>query len=79
MLANVIREASQTRQVIITTQSPDLISCFAAEEIRVVENVGGVTKIGPLDQHQREVLNQKLFSLGDLLRVEGLWRDESHA
>jgi len=79
VLANVIREASQTRQVIITTQSPDLISCFAAEEIRVVENVGGVTKIGPLDQHQREVLNQKLFSLGDLLRVEGLWRDESHA
>ena len=79
VLANVIREASKERQIIITTQSPDLISCFSADEIRVVESVEGQTKIGPLGAHQREVLNQKLFSLGDLLRVEGLWRDESDA
>lgn len=79
VLANVIREASKDRQIIITTQSPDLISCFSADEIRVVESIDGQTKIGPLGAHQREVLNQKLFSLGDLLRVEGLWRDESDA
>ncbi|WP_395143027.1 AAA family ATPase [Armatimonas sp.] len=79
VLANVIREASKDRQIIITTQSPDLISCFSADEIRVVESVEGQTKIGPLGAHQREVLNQELFSLGDLLRVEGLWRDDSDA
>jgi predicted ATPase len=79
VIANVIREASKKRQIIITTQSPDLISCFSADEIRVVENVDGQTKIGPLGKHQREIINQKLFSLGDLLRVEGLWREDTDA
>jgi predicted ATPase len=79
VIANLIREASIEKQIIITTQSPDLISCFSAEEIRVVENVDGKTEIGPLSSHQREVLNKKLFTSGDLLRIEGLWRETADA
>jgi predicted ATPase len=72
LLADVIREASLRRQIIITTHSPDLISRFSADELRIVELVNGETKIGMLEESQREAINQELFSGGDLLRIEGL-------
>ncbi len=79
VLADVIREASLRRQVIITTQSPDLISRFNADELRVVERVNGATQIGPLDSIQRQAAVDNLFSAGDLLRVEGLRREPDEA
>ena len=75
VLADVIKEASLRQQVIITTQSPDLISHFKPNELRVVERVDGATEIGPLDTRQRKAIVEKLFSAGDLLRVEGLHRE----
>jgi predicted ATPase len=74
VLSNVLREASLRNQILITTQSPDLISRFGVNELRVVERVDGVTQIGPIDEIQRETLNEQLFSAGDLLRIEGLHR-----
>ena len=38
----------------------------------IVERANGVTRIGPLDEIQREAINEELFSAGDLLRIEGL-------
>lgn len=73
VIADFIREASLRRQVIITTQSPDLISHFSADELRIVENVDGETRIGPIEDRQREAINAELFSGGDLLRIEGLF------
>ena len=72
MLSEVIEEAATRSQVLITTQSPDLISRFSADQLRVVERVGTETKIGPIDKGQRETINKQLFSAGDLLRIEGL-------
>jgi predicted ATPase len=72
MLSEVIEEAATRSQVLITTQSPDLISCFSADQLRVVERVGTETQIGPIDEGQREAINKQLFSAGDLLRIEGL-------
>jgi predicted ATPase len=72
MLSEVIEEAATRSQVLITTQSPDLISCFSADQLRVVERVGTETQIGPIDERQREAINTQLFSAGDLLRIEGL-------
>jgi predicted ATPase len=72
MLSDVIKEAATRSQIIITTQSPDLISRFSADQLRVVERVGGDTLIGPIDEGQRESINAQLFSAGDLLRIEGL-------
>ncbi len=72
MLSEVIEEAATRSQVIITTQSPDLISRFSADQLRVVERVGTETQIGPIDEGQREAINAQLFSAGDLLRIEGL-------
>lgn len=72
VLSEVIEEAATRSQVIVTTHSPDLISRFSADQLRVVERVGTKTKIGPIDEGQREAINNQLFSAGDLLRIEGL-------
>ncbi len=74
ILSDLIKEASEKRsQVIITTHSPDLISQFNATDLRVVEwNYQEGTTIAPVDETQIEVVNKKLFSCGDLLRIEGL-------
>jgi predicted ATPase len=73
-LADLISEASQKRsQVIITTHSPDLISKFDPKNLRVVEwNYQDGTTIAPVDETQLEIINDKLFTSGDLLRIEGL-------
>lgn len=72
VLAGVIKEASLRNQIIITTQSPDLISEFPIATLRVVENRQGSTVIGPLLPEQIEAINRDLFTTGDLLRIEGL-------
>jgi predicted ATPase len=75
ILSDIIQEASHRQQVLITTQSPDLISRFNVDELRVVERSNGITQIGLIDDMQREALEEQLFSAGDLLRIEGLRRE----
>lgn len=72
ILADELKSASRRRQLLITTQSPDLIARVAAEELRVVERRAGVTHIAPLEDEQREVIEAQLFDAGELLRSEGL-------
>jgi len=73
-LSELIKEASEKRsQVLISTHSPDLISRFDANDLRVVDwNCRDGTTIAPVDESQIDVINQRLFSSGDLLRIEGL-------
>lgn len=77
VLADVLREASTRGQVLVTTQSPDLIARFGADELRIVERVNGTTQIGPIAESQRQAIEDQLFSGGDLLRIEGLHRSLS--
>ena len=74
VLSDVLYEASRQHQIITTTQSPDLISRFKVSELLVVERVGGISEIGPVDEMQREAVEERLFTSGDLLRIEGLRR-----
>ena len=74
VLSDVLYEASRQHQIITTTQSPDLISRFKVKELLVVERIDGVSEIGPIDEMQREAVEEKLFTSGDLLRIEGLRR-----
>jgi predicted ATPase len=76
VLSDIILEASHRGQLILTTHSPDLISRFPADSLRIVERVEGMTKIDPIRDDQLSVINDKLFSGGDLLRIEGLQRRE---
>jgi predicted ATPase len=77
VLSDVLGEAAAQGQLLITTQSPDLISRFKAEQLRIVERTEGVTCIGQIDDTQRSVIEDQLFSAGDLLRIEGLRRRNS--
>ncbi|MEO6751542.1 MAG: AAA family ATPase [Opitutus sp.] len=74
VLSDVLLEAATRGQLLITTQSPDLISRFSADDLRVVEREEGITSIGAVDETQRKAVEDQLFSAGDLLRIEGLRR-----
>lgn len=77
VLADVLREATTQRQVLLTTQSPDLISRFSATELLVADRASGNTQIEPIAESQRQVIEQQLFTAGDLLRIEGLYSEEA--
>jgi predicted ATPase len=78
-LYEVIKEASERIQIIITTHSPDLIALADPDDLRIVEkDESGATRIGRLEKRQIEIIQAKLFSTSELLYIEGL-RPESPA
>lgn len=72
LLQDYIREASDDVQVVLTTHSPDLLELLDVESVRVVERRDGQTTVTPLEESQRRVVQEGLFSLGEVLRTEGL-------
>lgn len=77
VIADELYAARERFQIMVTTQSPDLIARLKAEDLRVVERIKGATQIGPLDAMQRETIQEQLFTAGDLLRIEGLRREHA--
>ncbi|MDF9408222.1 MAG: recombination protein F [Pelotomaculum sp. PtaB.Bin013] len=74
VLSDILLEAGTRTQLLLTTHSPDLISRLPVDSLRAVEKLDGVTLINEIDETQRRVIEQRLFSAGDLLRLEGLNR-----
>ena len=72
LLYEYIKEATLTGQVVLTTHSPDLLALLAADDVRVVERADDETRVAPLHEAQRDVVNRGLFSLGEVMRSEGL-------
>jgi len=73
VLAEALQEAGLRTQVLITTHSPDLLTRFETEMLRAVERtLDGVTVIAPIAESQREAIRRRLFSAGELHRIEGL-------
>lgn len=71
VLGDVLREASMSSQILITTHSPDLIDTFSPDVLRIVEKENGVTRVGPLMESQHKAIQEKLFSPGELMRIDG--------
>jgi predicted ATPase len=67
-------EASRTRQVLVTTHSPDLLDdpSVPAEWIRIVHRDEAGTHIDVLDAVTKSVIRDKLYTPGQLLRQGGL-------
>jgi hypothetical protein len=67
-------EASRTRQVLVTTHSPELLddSAVPAEWIRSVYRDENGTHVGVLDPATRSVIRDQLYTPGQLLRQGGL-------
>ena len=77
-LLAALREGSRRCQIIVTSHSPDLLDNedIPVDSILAVESDQGKTRIGPVDEASRQVLAQKLFTVGELLRQGQLVPDE---
>jgi predicted ATPase len=68
--AEAFREASKTKQIILTTHSPILLDQLKPEEIWIVQKPGAVTKIDPLltlDPSLKESWEHGRFTLSEYL------------
>lgn len=75
--SDALKEAAIRYQVFVTTHSPYLIDDYPVDSFLVVNKDAnaGVTKIGPIIEDQRETVEEELFSLGELMQMEGLHRE----
>ncbi len=78
-LFDALTEASEHVQVLITTQSADLLDRddFDPASVRVVAMSGGVTKIGEIDEVSRRLVEDGRTTLGELMRGGQLQPEES--
>ena len=65
LLASLIKQASLTTQVIISTQSPLLLDHFQPEDVLVADRVDGGTQFTRLDSAKLDTWLQD-YSLGQL-------------
>lgn len=74
VLLDALRDASERRQVIVTSHSPDLLDRhdFKLSELRAVRFIDGETIIGELDQAGALALREGLYTPGELLRTDQL-------
>jgi len=74
VLLDAIKYASAETQVVVTTQSPDLLDAewLRPEDVRIVEWEGSSSKIKVLDEGTTEVLRRHLRTPGELLRSGAL-------
>ena len=77
VLTDSLRDASDHRQVLITSHSPDLLDDASLPDgaIQAVVSEDGDTKIGPLDEAERLALRDHLYTAGELLRMDQLRPD----
>ena len=80
-LTDVLQEASERVQVIVTSHSADLLDRDAISEdsIVAVEAEQGETRIAPLDETGRTTCRDGLFTAGELLRMDQLSPDPDAA
>ena len=74
VIMDAILEASNKKQVILTSHSPDLLDHpdLNNSDILNVVNDGGVTFVYEVDSAAKEALKEKLFTAGELLRKNQL-------
>lgn len=81
ILLDALRNGSESRQVIVTSHSADLLDNkdISDKEIRAVVADKGRTSIGPIDEPSRSTLRDHLFTAGELLRMNQLELDQNAA
>lgn len=74
VLLACLQEASLTRQVLVTTHSPDLLDRkdIPVESILAVSADDGNTRISLIDKAGREMLERRLWTAGELMRINQL-------
>lgn len=74
VLWDAITDGSDRAQILVTTQSPDLLDRddIPIDAILAVDVNAGKTEIGPLIESSRNLLNEKLSTPGELMRQSRL-------
>ncbi len=77
VLLDGLRDAAHRTQVIVTTHSPELLDNkhLDVESILAAEADDGNTVIAPVDEASRSVVQDRLFTVGELLRSNQLQPD----
>ncbi|MGB6064527.1 MAG: AAA family ATPase [Desulfomonilaceae bacterium] len=78
MIMEILMGASNEKQVLITTHSPEILDQKELEDsqIRMVYWKKGQTVIAPLSVSTREVVREGLYSPGELLKMDEIRPDE---
>ncbi|KPA11319.1 chromosome segregation protein SMC [Candidatus Magnetomorum sp. HK-1] len=79
IIGETIKELSMHNQVIITSHSPDLIDIFPVDALKIVQKNNHITTVGDIIKRQREAIDEKLFSAGEIMRMEGFNIDEEES
>lgn len=75
ILLDALREASLDSQIVVTSHSPDLLDNLTDETILAVSTVQGDTVVAPIDAASRAMLRDRLYTPGELLRLNQLEPD----
>ena len=74
ILLAALREGSRRCQILVTSHSPDLLDNqdIPPESLFAVDSVDGITRIAMVDSAGRQVMRDRLFTAGELLRQNQL-------
>jgi len=77
VIIDAIRDASLHTQLIVTSHSPDLLdrTDLDPDELLAVRAHDGITEIGPLNEYGQRAMRDKLFTPGELMRMNELTPD----
>lgn len=76
-LREALRHATEHTQVLVTSHSPELLddASIPADALVAVVADSGVSKLAPIDPASREALRERLYTAGELLRLNQLEPD----
>ena len=79
VIIDILKDGTARSQILVTTHSPDVLDSrkIVDDELRLVTSQRGRTSIAPVSEITRQIIRDRLYSAGDLLRMEELKPDES--
>jgi predicted ATPase len=81
LVTEILLDAAHDRQVLVTTHSPDILDAkeLSDDQIRVVTQRQGRTIVSPLSKASRQAIRDRLYTPGELLRINELDEDADQA
>ncbi len=81
LVTEILVDASHDRQLLVTTHSPDILDAkdLSDDQIRVVTQRRGRTIVAPLSKASRQAIRDRLYTPGELLRINELDDDADQA
>jgi predicted ATPase len=81
LVTEILVDASHDRQLLVTTHSPDILDAkdLSDYQIRVVTQRHGRTIVAPLSKASRQAIRDRLYTPGELLRLDELDDDADQA